>query len=192
MEVIIVDDNAIQYPVLLGHTFTERPNIVITKTLEQIIFEKISERKLFLMIQQDTVIHPNHLGTIPVETRISYIGQVYINGTVRGNIGKEYFLLPEEYTLNNGTGRLLIQNICENLVVFLKGALFTRAIPTISVREVCSTSLDASLSNFNDASIHCDSQLTSNQKLELRNLLAEYRDCFSFRFYDGRRSGHRI
>lgn len=184
VEVIIVDDNAIQYPVLLGHTFTERPNIVIIKTPEQIIFEKIPERKLFLMIQQDTVVQPNQLGTIPVETRVSYTGQVYINGTVRGNIGKEHYLLPGEYTLNNGVGRLLVQNICEIPVVFQKGALFTRAIPVTSMRDVYSISLDASLANSNDTSIHCGSQLAPNQKLELQNLLTKYRDCFSFSLKD--------
>lgn len=32
VEVLIVDDNLINYPVLLGHTFSERLGIKITKT----------------------------------------------------------------------------------------------------------------------------------------------------------------
>lgn len=184
VEVIIVEDSVIQYPVLLGHTFTERRDIVITKTPEQIVFEKILDRKLFLMIQIDTVVNANQLGTVPVETSDNYTGQVYVNGTVRGNIGNEHYLLPGEYTITNGSGCLLVQNICKKQVTFKKGALFTRGVPVTDVRAVCSTSLDESRHTLDNTSVQCGSQLSTKQKSELHNLLTDYRDCFSFGLKD--------
>lgn len=40
VDIYVVDDYILGHAVLLGHFFTEKPNIIITKTPEEIIFRK--------------------------------------------------------------------------------------------------------------------------------------------------------
>lgn len=109
IEVLVVNDAALKYPVLLGHSFTEKPGLVIIKTTDQIVFEKVTIKKIFLMAQDNVTMDPGQIVAVPVESRTSFTGQVYVNGTIRGTIGNEHYLLPGEYKLTNGAGRLLVQ-----------------------------------------------------------------------------------
>lgn len=176
IEVLVVDDNVIKQPVLLGHTFTEKPNIIITKTPDQIIFEKFCDTKLFLVVQNDVTALPNQLISIPVSTHSKYSGPIYVNGTVRNVANSEHYLLPGEYKLVNGSGRVLVQNICNNSVLFKEGSLLTRSIPITNTQDVLSVSFDNSSP---DDAVQCGSEITVEQKLELQKLLSKFKDCFS-------------
>lgn len=177
IEIIVVEDVALKYPVLLGHSFTEKPHITIVKTPDQILFEKVNEQKIYLTVQTDVTITPNQLSIIPVESVNKHSGQVYINGTVRGTDDRKHYLLPGEYKLVNGIGHLLVQNVCDNPISFKKGSLVTRSIP-ISPREhdVFSVSLDENCPN---EVVQCGDQMTAEERLQLKDLLSEFADCFS-------------
>ncbi|XP_064292537.1 uncharacterized protein LOC135309870, partial [Plodia interpunctella] len=176
IEVLVVDDNVIKYPVLLGHTFTEKPNIIITKTPDKIIFERICDSKLFLMVQVDVTVPPNRLNSIPVEAHSKYSGSIYIYGTVRNIANNEHYLLPGEYKLDDGVGRVLVQNISNNPVVFKGGSLLTRSMPITKTPEIYTISFDE---NSPDDAVQCGSDITVEQKLKLQKLLSKFKDCFS-------------
>lgn len=89
IEILVVDDHVIKHPILLGHSFTEKANITITKTPDQIIFEKIYNSKLFVVVHNDVTIPSNQLMSIPVKTHSKYSGPIYVKHTMRKVFGKE-------------------------------------------------------------------------------------------------------
>lgn len=177
--ILVVDDSIIKYPVLLGHTFTEKPNITITKTPNQIIFEKLLDSKVFLMAYEDTNLEPNELVAVTVRSPTKCQGTIFVNGSVRGQINKEHYLLPGGYTLENGLGKVLVHNLSSNVLTLRKGSLITRAVPVSPVTrsfDVLPVSFD---DNLVKESVHCGEQISANQKNGLLELLAKYSDCFS-------------
>lgn len=60
----------------------------------------------------------------------TFSGTVYVRGSLRGLSGGEYYLLPGEYSLENDSGALLVQNFSENLLSLSKETLITRAFTT--------------------------------------------------------------
>lgn len=181
VEILVVDDYLINCPILLGHTYTERPSVKIVKTESDVIFQRVSEDVVTvypLSCVEETRIKSGELGAIIVSSRNSFSGKVYVNGTVRNIIGHEHYLLPGEYQLTGGTGRVLIQNISHNDLVIKKGSLITRSRTVIGSLEV--QRLDISdHSPSSESSINCGEKLTDQQKESLIVLLDKYKSCFS-------------
>ncbi|CAB3250238.1 unnamed protein product [Arctia plantaginis] len=48
VDMCLVEDSVLRHPILLGHSFTEKPQIVITKTPDGIIFHKIPAVRKFI------------------------------------------------------------------------------------------------------------------------------------------------
>ncbi|KAF9408385.1 hypothetical protein HW555_011922 [Spodoptera exigua] len=115
VDALIVEDNIIKYPVLIGHSFTERPGIIITKTYDSLIFTRELTNKLHLELVSDTSIRAKEMCLVEVSSTSDYSGPVYVRGSLRGKSGHEFYLLPGEYELDNGRGRLLILNISDKL-----------------------------------------------------------------------------
>ncbi|KAI5635566.1 aspartyl protease domain-containing protein [Phthorimaea operculella] len=81
VEVLVVDDDVLKRPLLLGHTFTEKPSVLISKTPTRLIFEKISDdTKLFLTVQSDTQVSGNDMISVPIICDREYTGKIYIDG----------------------------------------------------------------------------------------------------------------
>lgn len=157
VEVFIVDDHLINFPVLLGHKFSERPNVQITKTSTELIFEKIHDNgvKLPLTLTCDTTIPGNCLMAVRVESNGHNNENVYVAGTVRGCPNKEYYLLPGEFQMTNGQCSLLLFNLTAEDITVTKGTLITRAL-------VISTGLTVNAiaeSNDEDSIIKCGANL---------------------------------
>lgn len=180
IDMYVVDDEVLKNCVLLGQNFTEQPSITITKTPTQLIFEVTNTRRLFITVQGDTKILVNEIRPLPVKSGTSYNGKIYVDGSIRGEFGKEYYLLPGEYELSNGSGHVLIQNLSSNDLTFDNNSLITRATAIIkNISNVCSLKLmDASVDNCDD-NINCGDVITDGQKQKLQELLTEYKDCFS-------------
>lgn len=176
IEIIVVEDKVLKCSLLLGHTFTERPGVLISKTPSSLLFEKMTDNtKLFLMVDQDMSICRGEMNTVAVNCERIYTGKVYVDGSVRGKPESEFYLLPGEYDLVNGKGNLLVQNISNSDVHFVKKTLLTRALPATETYEVCNLTVDT-----NDAdTINHGSNLSQGQVSTLKLLLDEYKDCFS-------------
>ncbi|KAH9631750.1 hypothetical protein HF086_014751, partial [Spodoptera exigua] len=130
VDALIVEGNIIKYPVLIGHSFTERPGIIITKTYDSLIFTRELTNKLHLELVSDTSIRAKEMCLVEVSSTSDYSGPVYVRGSLRGKSGHEFYLLPGEYELDNGRGRLLILNISDKVVLLKKQSLITRALKT--------------------------------------------------------------
>ncbi|KAF9818360.1 hypothetical protein SFRURICE_017782 [Spodoptera frugiperda] len=135
VEVLIVDDSLINIPVLLGHSFTERPNLRIVKTATDLRIEKVDvsgEAKLLLITVDDFELDIGELRAVSVGAKTNYSGNIYVGGSIRGRPDREYYLLPGEYQMTDGVCRVLIQSLSSHKIRFNKNTLVSRARTTFS------------------------------------------------------------
>lgn len=79
---IVVEDSVIKHTVLIGHSFTKKTGIVITKTADSLIFERVLLTKLKLTLGLEITIQPRRMVVLPVSSDCNYSGTVYVNGTL--------------------------------------------------------------------------------------------------------------
>ncbi|XP_041988588.1 uncharacterized protein LOC121739984 isoform X1 [Aricia agestis] len=130
VEVYIVDDKLINCNILLGHTFTERPTLKITKTPNDLKFERIEHEhdlKLQLRLANDIEIKAGEMKAVNVISDVSCNGYIYVNGSIRGKLGQEYYLLPGEYQIKETNCQVLIQSVSMNPIKLKGNTLVTRA-----------------------------------------------------------------
>lgn len=178
VEILVVDDTHINTPVMLGHTFTERPNIKITKTETDVIFEKIQRcapYRCVLNCARDVTIISGKTSAVPVTSAEPYTGRIYVNGTVRGCENMKHYLFPGEYSVDQGSGSILIQNIGLNDITFKAGDLITRAVKL----EECLQVLTVAEPLTNESTLNIGDGINDVDKNKLKLLLEEYKDCFS-------------
>lgn len=108
VKIYVVEDYVLTHPVLLGHSFTERPNITITKTPSYITFERDITTRVLLKMHKDVILEVQQMRAVTVTSEPTFSGKVYVNGTVRGTKGKEFYLLPGDYEIRKGEGHLLV------------------------------------------------------------------------------------
>lgn len=104
VEILVVDSCLINVPVLLGHTFTERPSLKIVKTPNSLQFERVdveNDVKIALRTVDDVEVGVGKMSPIEVGSHSAYSGKIYVGGSVRGLPGNEYYLLPGEYQCGN-------------------------------------------------------------------------------------------
>ncbi|XP_048487154.1 uncharacterized protein LOC119694200 [Plutella xylostella] len=181
VEILVVDDSLINCPVLLGHTYTERPTINITKTDSDVIIKKVNKtqyEKCELICAREIIIKPSEINTVSVKCAYNFSGTVYVNGSVRGCIDKSYYFLPGEYDVKQGLSSILVQNVSNNDIIFKCGDLLTRSRRLDRTYQV--NKVDCCFDEISDkSSIKCGNQVTTTQKETIKDLLDKYSSCFS-------------
>lgn len=179
VEIFVVADHLINYPILLGHSFSERPNLRITKTSLELIFDRGAHTecssKVPLRSTCDVLIPASGFKAVPVKSNDLVSCKVYVSGSVRGFPNREYYLLPGEYQVVKGECHLLVHNLCSSEITLPKDFLITRAISLIGELRVNMTEYSSS----STSTINYGSQLSSEHKQKLETLLVEFKDCFS-------------
>lgn len=176
IEVLIVEDSVIKYPLLVGQNFTEKPGIIITKTYDSLIFSREFGNKLYFTLVTDSSIRPKEMCLIQVSCSEDYSGAVYVRGSLRGKSDHEFYLLPGEYDIDKGHGSLLVQNVSNNAVLLRSDSLITRAIKTDSYMNV--NVLNVENEEFY-SELNYNPDLTTSELEELKGLLISYKECFS-------------
>ncbi|KMQ84342.1 retrovirus-like pol polyprotein, partial [Lasius niger] len=77
VEIYIVDDNVIKYDMLVGHSFTEEPGIVIIKTASSLAFKRDFSSKSSLRVRDDIAMQPGELTVIPIYADPGHSKHVY-------------------------------------------------------------------------------------------------------------------
>ncbi|CAB3247216.1 unnamed protein product [Arctia plantaginis] len=182
VDMYVVEDYVLRHPILLGHSFTEKPQIVITKTPDRIIFHKIPcSKKIHLFCRDDTSIPIEGLRAVPVINNTLEKGTVYVDGSIRGPDTQKYYLLPGEYSIENNICALLIHNMSKSTINIEKGSLLTRAMHirnTLNAHEVTISTTEI------DDSVNCNPNFTAEERLSLQNVLSDFKDCFSSNLKD--------
>lgn len=183
----VVDDCIISQSVLLGHSFTEKSDIIITKTPTAVIFKQIPCTKVHLVTNKNIDIQPNTLRAVQVLAEPEIDVRVYVNGSVRGPEGNEYFLLPGEYEIKSGRSALLIYNASSNVVTLKKGTLLARVYPKGTDKGNPELVLDSCKVSFCETQKDDDfnhGNLNPEELKQLKQLLEKYADCFSSGLHD--------
>ncbi|XP_052746960.1 uncharacterized protein LOC128199826 [Bicyclus anynana] len=130
IDLYVVENYVLMHPVLLGHSFTERPDILIIKTPEEIKFQRIVPNKISLVANHDCEIPSNTMRAVQISTGCPMLNCVlYVKGTLCGPDGKEYYLLPGQYEIKLGRGAILIHNITPpKPLSIVAGTLLTRSV----------------------------------------------------------------
>lgn len=189
VEVLIVDDSLINIPVLLGHSFTERPNLRIVKTATDLRIEKVDvsgEAKLLLITVDDFELDIGELRAVSVGAKTNYSGNIYVGGSIRGRPDREYYLLPGEYQMTDGVCRVLIQSLSSHKIRFNKNTLVSRARTTFSqnrLLDVLQINTD-SVNGTHGNSVKMGEGLTISEKDKCQALLSKYKACFSTGLHD--------
>lgn len=177
IEIFVVEDDILKYSLLLGHSFTERPDILITKTPKRLIFERTDKHsKIFLLVKDDVEIGVDEIKAVPIHTDSLSNGRIYVDGSIRGKPEHKYFLCPGEYELKNGHGNVLVQNLSGGSVKFPTDFLISRAVPIDMMPSVLNLDIESKQS-FD--TINCNNNLSNEQFNDLNKLLIEFADCFS-------------
>lgn len=191
VEVLIVPDELLKYPVLLGHTFTEHPGVVIVKTDEHLIFQQLSDfqidserdkEKINLVVNTEVTL--KSINMIPIEVNTKSDINVFVSESLRHIGTSSYYVMPGLYTIVQGKGHVMVVNLNSQEIKFKKGQLFTRACvigkdECLNVRMVECNKEDEISKN-----LKCGGDLNDDDKARLEALLIEYKDCFSFSFSD--------
>lgn len=181
VEMLIVDDAHINTPIMLGHTFTERPSVRITKTETDVIFQQVGQSKFskcMLNCASNISIATGKICAVPVISTEPYSGKAYVNGTVRGCENKEHYLLPGEYDLKQGLGTVLVQNISCHDITFKSGDLITRALKLDECLHI--NRLQKVHEPLTDeSSLNIGENISLEERKKLQSFLENYKDCFS-------------
>lgn len=174
VEIYIVDDDVIKYDILVGYSFTENPGIVIIKTANSLMFKRDLLSKSALRVRDDIVMRPGELTVVPIYADPGHSKHVYVRGSLRGKPSSEYYLMPGEHEIRDGSGGLLIQNT-ENILELKKSLLITRAL----IREHMDVRI-LELKDFeSDSTLNYGDQLIEDEVVKLRTLLLRYKTYFS-------------
>ncbi|CAB3262121.1 unnamed protein product, partial [Arctia plantaginis] len=177
----VVNDSVIKYSVLIGHSFTEKPGIVITKTTRSLIFTRDNAVKLQLSLKNDIILPPKKMYPLPCITTNKYSGVVHVRGSLRGMPQNEYYLMPGEYEIENGEVRILVQNLSDSTVRLGKDTLITR---TPCTRDYLSVNLLDFENDETNSVFNYGKQLSENEVNKLKALLKKYEACFSDNLMD--------
>lgn len=183
----VVDDYVLVHPVLLGHSFTEKPDILIIKTPDSINIHRMPPNKINLVASQDYKIPCSATQAVQVFTDAQLINcEVDVKGTLHGPEGAEYYLLPGCYNIKNGHGAILIYNVALKPLSITKGTLLTRSlerkqVPVDEIKNSFSVVFDDSVMNI---SVNCNPKLDTNQRQQLKGVLERYGDRFSNSLHD--------
>lgn len=179
VHILVVDDDVIPCPLLLGHTYTERPNIKIVKTDTDIIFQKNESHETIkcpLVCANNISIGVDEIKAVPVKCSNNYTGMIYVHGNIRHESEREHYLLPGEYALKEGVGAVLIQNLSTCEFMIKSDDLITRShsVDKLNINLASTDNID----NF-DGSVQCGETLSLIERSRLQNLLDKYRNSFS-------------
>ncbi|KAL0840032.1 hypothetical protein ABMA28_015356 [Loxostege sticticalis] len=180
IDMYVVEDYVVNQPILLGHSFTEKPNIIITKTPTELIFQQIKGSKIPLRLVKQVTITSKLTIPVLVKSDSQETGYILVHGSLRGPEGSEYYLHPGQYEIKDGRSTLLIYNTSDSPITLNENSLLTRATHKNNANSFGSLetfSLQLNETNLDD--IKCGESLTEEERLELQKLLSQYGDRFS-------------
>lgn len=185
VEVLVVGDEFLSTPLLVGQNFTELPSVTVLKDHNRLFFYKNPYDDLYR--QSDSlklsVINDSNVDKIDlVEVSASnpkFSGDVYLDGYTSSEPGKEYHLHEGAYRIENGQGHVVITNLATKPLALNSGLPIARAMPFLEheVRLVNKISTEVSPIELSDIKVGKSVEPAAVERLH--KLLQSYRDCFA-------------
>lgn len=188
IEVLVVNDEFMQTPLLVGQDFTELPFVTVMKDNAKLLFYKSSCDDAFtsnnyfkLTVTTSTSVQNVDLVEISVGTP-SFSGDLYVEGYSCAEPGNEYHLHQGVYRIKEGKGHLVLTNLSLGTLTFEPDSLLARATRFVE-RDVCHVNRivkDVStLEPLQKSDIKVGENVDDKVVDRLFSLLQSYRDCFA-------------
>lgn len=186
LDLLIVPDDVMSTPVIIGQTFTEQPHVVVTKTGDTLEISQLSQsittsNKINLYCSESC--QSVGISIIEVDTNSSHRGQIFVEGGLRVYEGVSYYVLSGLFEINeDGKGYIVINNTSSTALKLPQGLLIARGriAHEDTIRNVKSVSTVKNLPAITESDINVGPDLTFHHKTELLNLLNDHRNCFAF------------
>lgn len=197
IEVYVVEDHLLDTEVLIGHSLTELPSVVVHKTSSSLLLycDDSETEKTNLFITTDVSIEAG-LNNVDVVADIDYTGPLFVPGFICMKPDNEFIVLQGVYQLKDGRGQVLIVNISSTCIIMKKKMLMSRAI---KLPAKCNFLTDPELLDVKNINLDDDSKpesiapklpitidmlnvgptVTDTEKNRLLRLLNDFRDCFA-------------
>ncbi|KAL4719650.1 hypothetical protein ACJJTC_003777 [Scirpophaga incertulas] len=188
IEILVVKDEFLQCPLLIGQDFTEKPCVSVMKNSDTLLFYKsavknYSEQDDSIKLMVSTPVELNQIGLVEVcASNESLNGDVFVEGYNCGEIGREYHLHQGVYKLTKGKCHLVISNFAEHPIFIDSRSVLARArfIAIKEIRHVNRLIKDiSSVQPLQKSEIKVGNQISGESLNRLYNLLQSYRDCFA-------------
>jgi hypothetical protein len=127
VECMIVPDDVMEVPLLVGQTFTEQSHVLVEKDSTSLRISSSDDGldgRVKLTCVTDTTI--NGLTIVEFVTDSVYTGEVYIDGSTRYQSGREHYIVQGLFSVNEGRGIALVKGLSPRPFVLNKGSLLAR------------------------------------------------------------------
>lgn len=115
-------------PLLVGQTFTEQSHILDERDSFSLQISSLDEcrdqSRVKLICISYTII--DRMTTVDFMTDPTYTGEVYIDGSMRYQVGHEHYNVQELFTVCGGLGAALVRGMSSPPFTLNKGSLLAR------------------------------------------------------------------
>lgn len=187
-ELLIVPDDVMNVPLMIGQTFTEQPHITISKTYHSLDFFSNYDcitvsAKINVYCKTDTTL-PNGINIVDVYTIPKFSGDLFIEGGYRNSCASPHYLPSGLFNFDDqGLGKIVINNLLSDSFQIKGDALIVRG----KVAHAESSTIEHHVMTVSNQAINeiqlSDLKLGTLDKVETVQLLAllnKYRHCFAF------------
>lgn len=184
VKVIVVPDDVMRVPLIIGQTFTEQPHIIVEKDCNQLNFTSTERRrKVKIICSADITV--DGLTAVDFQSDSMYTGDVYIEKSSRFQHNKEYYLVQGLFSLVNGCGVALVKGLSANPFILKSGTLIARCDPAKldeleTMDEVFRVESTGPPRPILESDIVTGGNLDKSEVKSLVSLLNKYRTCFAF------------
>ncbi|KAH9645427.1 hypothetical protein HF086_014519 [Spodoptera exigua] len=131
-ELLLVPDDAMKMPLMIGQTYTEQPHILIHKTCERFdillnLTNVVTNNKISLQFLESVIV--SGLTIVKVYTNPKFTGVLFVEGGLRTKNGVHHYIPTGIYEFNElGEGTIIINGLNSKTFSVVKDDLVARGI----------------------------------------------------------------
>lgn len=187
IELLVVSDEFLSTPLLLGQDLTELPFVTVIKDYNRLFFYKNPHNcfnpneKLNLTVVD--AVEVAKVGLVAVTTsNPDFSGDIYLEGYTCGEPGRECRLHQGAYRIDCGRGHVVITNLMLEPLSIQPKTLIARATPFVEKEIRCVNRIYrdvTTLEPLEKSEINVGQDISEHMFDRLYQLLQSYRDCFA-------------
>lgn len=202
IDAYIVEGTVLTEPLLVGQNFTERADIVIVKTSDELNILKRDKTKMIpsptnseleglndkvvLRILTDTVV--TNITEISCTDSNNVTGDIFLEDSIRCFGPNDYCVLGGAYTIDSGNCKVLVHNLSGSPLTLKTGSILARGNIMVPLDAGCKGEVEGLCRRITDQEVlkpltsedvRINSELTQEQTLLVINLINKYRSCFA-------------
>lgn len=185
--VLIVPDEYLSIPLLVGQTYTEQEHVIIHKTSKSLKIVSLDDNnynKFSISLFVKNSVTVDNLSEIEVYSKPEYDGDVFVEYSMRQKPNEEYEVIRAIIALKGGNGKLFVKRLSKNEFKLDKNLRLARAVPAYESKEYLVNRIENStnvhVEIIDQDIIKVDQSIGTENIQRLIDLLNNFRKCFAF------------